>query len=65
MKAMHEDANAQDVRLFARCLFRPPPLTRNAQVKHTHLLDACRSVHRRITPEMIQFYESWRDQEPQ
>ena len=32
------------------------------QVKKEHLLHSARTVRRRITPEMIRFFDEWRDQ---
>lgn len=31
-------------------------------VKKEHLLNSARTVRRRITPDMIEFFEQWRDQ---
>lgn len=31
-------------------------------VKISHLLHSARTVRRRITPDMIRFFEEWRDQ---
>jgi AAA family ATPase len=33
-----------------------------AFVKGAHLLHSARTVRRRITPEMIDYFEAWRDQ---
>ena len=33
-----------------------------AQVQQSHLEHACRSMRRRITPEVLQELEAWRDQ---
>jgi AAA family ATPase len=33
-----------------------------AYVKKEHLLHSAKTVRRRITPDMIHFFESWRDQ---
>lgn len=31
-------------------------------VKRSHLVHSAKTVRRRITPEMIRFFEDWRDQ---
>jgi AAA family ATPase len=31
-------------------------------VKRDHLLHSARTVRRRITPEMLDYFEAWRDQ---
>jgi len=39
-----------------------PRFKLTCQVKAEHLMESAQSVRRRITPDMIAFYESWRDQ---
>jgi hypothetical protein len=65
---MNEDMNAPNVSSCLRncltcCKARhiPDSCTILSQVRRKHFVTAAKSVRRRITPEVIQEYEEWRD----
>lgn len=60
LTTMNEDLNAPFVRIFHGQRM-PRPLI-EFQVRKQHLLNAAKSVRRRITPNMISQFEAWRDQ---
>lgn len=58
---MNEDMNTPNVRGFRHLPAASGVLTLCLQVRREHFVTAAKMVRRRITPEVIQEYEEWRD----
>ena len=59
---MNENLEALSVRYDLLRSQKDLPTFFVLQIGREHLLEAARTVRRRITPEVIQSYEEWRDQ---
>ena len=59
---MNENLEAISVRNEVLRTEKDSPTFFVLQIGREHLLEAARTVRRRITPEVIQSYEEWRDQ---